>query len=679
MRFPHKLAAIPSPDPGGALTVRRLQQSLKFQIILAIGLLALLFAASTLYSLHVIDQQHSDHVLLQLAGRLQFNQQHLTVQAMRYKENAPRDYPSYYRDLRLYFEDLKKTRAALSQIIVAFAHNRFDQVLAGESMAMQPHLGQRSLEAAEELGTTWQRFSAQLDERIGTDPEEPRLEWAAEWIVEANQTLEHAAERLMATLENDVASRAARANLVNRVLLISALLVAFGIAAWFYRRVLAPLSGAVDGFRQVANGDFSHRVPIAHDNEIGSLADSFNHLSGRMDALRKLLTRLEQGANLEGTLSILSETLPPLIPVDWIGVLVVGVDRHIHLEMAFSDGKPDSIGKLSFDPDRTLLEECISSHEPLHIADVREMASLSESYVFLQKLSELGRRDAVFLPISSGVQIQGVAVFASRFPNNFNTEHLALLRNLGVLVGVSLGRTIQLVENSRLANIGQFASGIAHEIRNPLATIGLALEHLKGLEELPAGAAKRVALASEEVTRLEGLLSDILLYAKPLALNRSPQDLVELLGETVAAETAGRQPIEIISKPCPLVPADRDRIRQVLINLVRNAQQASPDGSPISIKCRPSGAGWVEVEILNGGPAIPEKILERVFEPFVTTKSGGTGLGLPIAKRIVTAHGGAVEIASDAHTGTRVRLRLPSTAGEAQAADQAGAERASVD
>ena len=313
---------------------------------------------------------------------------------------------------------------------------------------------------------------------------EPRLEWAAQSIVDGHATLESAARKLMTTLESDVASRADKANLVNRLLLLAALTVAVGIATWFYRSVLAPLSVAVEGFKKVANGDFAHKVPVTRNNEIGWLADAFNHLSDRMDALRKLLTRLEQGANLEGTLRTLSETLPPLIPVDWIGVLVIGADTRIHLEMAFSDGKPDTVGKLSFQPERTLLEECINNREPLHIPDVREMATLSDAYVFLRQLAELGRRDAIFLPIGSGAGIQGVAVFASRYPNNFRSEHLALLRNLGVLVGVSLGRTLQLVENSRLANIGQFASGIVHEIRNPLATISLALDHLGGLSDL---------------------------------------------------------------------------------------------------------------------------------------------------------------------------------------------------
>ena len=637
----------------------RVLHTLKAQISLAIGLLTMLFAGSTMYSLHVIDQQHSDDTLVQLAGRLQFNQQQLAVQAMRYQENAPRDYPSYYRDLRLYFEDLKTARAELTHVIDAFARNRVDRSVTGESMAMTPDLPPHSLAIARELAQAWSAFLAQLDERTGPDPTEPRLEWAAKWIVENHAPLGEIAGRLSTTLADDVAARAARANLVNRLLLAAALIVAVGIFAWFYLRVLSPLGVAVEGFRLVANGDFAHKVPVIHNNEIGWLADSFNRLSERMDSLRKLLTRLEQGADLESMLRTLSESLPSFIPVDWIGVLVFGPDGRIHLEKAFSDGKPDNIGELSFEPERTLLEECINSREPLHIPDVRDMAALSDAYVFLRRLAQLGRRDAIFLPIGSAPNLHGVAVFANRYPNSYRSEHLALLRNLGVLLGVSLGRTIQLVENSRLATIGQFASGIAHEIRNPLATISLALEHLRGLDDLPDSAKKRADLGADEVARLERLLADILLYAKPLSLKRSPQDIADLVAETVKAEMQTPESIEITSTPCPPVSVDRDRLRQVLINLLHNAQQASPPGIAVKINCRPIGNEWAEVVIANGGEAIPEKTLQRVFEPFFTSKPGGTGLGLPIVQRIVSAHGGKIELKSDAQTGTMAILRLP--------------------
>ncbi len=643
--------------------MQRSLHSLKFQIGFAIAGLTLLFASSTLYSLHVIDQQHADDALLRLAGRLLFNQQHLTMQAMQYRDNAPRDYPSYYRDLRLYFQDLIRTRGELSQIIEAFAGNRFDTVLGDIDTAMQPKLPPPSQRIARDLGEAWQQFSTQLDERIGPDPEEPRLEWAAEWITERHDRLEQTSRELVATLEEDINRRAAQANLVNRLLLVVAILVSMGIAVWFYRRVLAPLTTSVQGFKKVANGDFAYKVPVTHDNEIGWLVEAFNALSQRLDTLKKLLTRLEQGGDLESTLRTLSETLPALIPVDWIGVLIVGVDGRIHLERAFSDGKPDPVGQHDFEPDRTLLKECLDSRQPLHVPDVSEMARLSDSYVFLRRLAGLGRRDAIFLPIGSASSIQGVVVFASRFPNMYRAEHLELLGNLGVLVGASLGRTIQLVENTRLATIGQFASGIVHEIRNPLATISLALEHLRALEGLPPGAHKRAELAGDEVARLERLLADILLYAKPLTLERVPLDLHRLVQETALAEC--QEAAEFVSTPaaCASIPADADRLRQVLINLLRNALQASPADARVRIECGKVGDDWVEVRISNRGEPIPHGDLERIFEPFFTSKSGGTGLGLPIVRRIVHAHGGDISLHSDNEQGTRAILRLPTRVG----------------
>jgi signal transduction histidine kinase len=232
------------------------------------------------------------------------------------------------------------------------------------------------------------------------------------------------------------------------------------------------------------------------------------------------------------------------------------------------------------------------------------------------------------------------------------------------------------VENTRLATIGQFASGIVHEIRNPLATISLALEHIKGLEQLSPGAGKRADLASAEVTRLERLLADILLYAKPLTLERSALDLVRLVGETLAAECENTEDCEFTSTPCPAVAADADRLRQVLINLLRNARQASPPGSKVRVECGPSDGDWVEVIISNAGETIPKESLARVFEPFFTSKSRGTGLGLPIVRRIVSAHGGEISLQSDSESGTRAILRLPTMADAAAATPDQAADEA---
>lgn len=637
-----------------------LLRPLKVQIILAIAVLTGLFATSALYSMMVIDRQGADHALLRLAAELLFGQQQLTVQAMQYKENAPRDYSSYHRDLKLYFQDLQRTRAALDKIIRAFAANRFDDLTETDGMSMQPRLSAEAQSVTLALGARWRKFATELDERIGAKTGEPRLEWAAETIVAHHVELEALSMRLIDTLDADVVARAAQARLINRLLLGLAILLALSIGVWFYWRVLHPMANAVEGFRKVANGDFAHRVTIDSDNELGWLVSAFNQLADRLETLRRLLTRLEQGADLASTLRTLSETLPHLMPVDWIGVLIVGVDGRIHLEQAYSDGKPDPIGQHSFDTDRTLLEECLNTRQPLHIADVQQLSGLSDNYVFLRRLLELGRRDAIFLPVGGhGSGVRGVVVFASRFPNSYRSEHLELLRNLGVLVGVSLGRTLQLVEAQRLAAIGQFASGIVHEIRNPLATISLALEHLGQVDTLTVNSAKRVDLATAEIARLERLLANILVYAKPLMLDRRSEDIAALIEDVVNAEPDAKGRCVLELQPCPAVSIDRDRLKQVLINLLRNALQAAPGDTKVKLACAVLEPGWVELLVANAGPAIPATDQERLFEPFFTTKRNGTGLGLPIVQRLVDAHGGSISVSSSEPIGTAFTVRLP--------------------
>lgn len=577
---------------------------------------------------------------------------------MRYHENAPTDDSDYARDLGLYFQDLKGTRQDLSQLINAFAGNDFDPAVTGDLKAMGPQLSERAQAVAVRLHNEWQAFLSGLDARIGDDPTMPQLETAAHWIDANHSPLEATGEDLFNTLRADVARRATQASTVNRLLLGAALIVALATGLWFYRRVLIPLNLAVMGFRQVANGDFSHRVPIVNDDEIGWLTSTFNGLSGRLDALRKLLTGLERGANLEETVHILSTTLPGLIPVDWIGVLLIGPDGDFRLAKAYSDGKPDNIGNLQFVPDHTLLEECLNSQQHLHIPDVTGVAHLSKHYVFLKRLSDLGRRDAVFLPIGTG-KISGVAVFASRYPNNFRPEHLELVNNLGGLLGVSLGRSIQLSESSRLASIGEFASGVVHEIRNPLATIALAFEHLDTVDGLAQGTRKRIRLAGQELTRLERLLSDILLYAKPLKLSLQTGDLPALVREVAVSVGDGKVSPMLDCDGCRPVAMDHDRMRQVIINLINNAVQASPADGSVGVACKDRDDGYVEMTVTNRGEPIEPRVLERIFDPFVTTKRQGTGLGLPIVQRIIDAHGGRIEIRSDAATGTRAVVRIP--------------------
>ena len=215
----------------------------------------------------------------------------------------------------------------------------------------------------------------------------------------------------------------------------------------------------------------------------------------------------------------------------------------------------------------------------------------------------------------------------------------------------------------RLAEIGELAATIVHEVRNPLTTIMMGLNAFKKLE-LSERFQEYLTLALDEADRLQRLLNQILLYAKPQTLDRSELELnsfiAEMLNILQTAPVAIGKPLNFVAMRSPVtVSVDRDKLKQVVINLVTNACEAVGVGEPITIHIRESGASRICIQIHNGGMLIPTDLLPHLTKPFFTTKASGTGLGLAIVKRIVEAHDGELGIESGEGIGSIVKVRLP--------------------
>jgi PAS domain S-box-containing protein len=216
----------------------------------------------------------------------------------------------------------------------------------------------------------------------------------------------------------------------------------------------------------------------------------------------------------------------------------------------------------------------------------------------------------------------------------------------------------------RLAEIGELAAMIVHEVRNPLTTVLIGLQSFQSLD-LSDRSRLRLDLALEEANRLQRLLNEILQYARCQKLQATELEvnaLIQEMWETIAAMPAaqGRQ-IEFVSANPVFVMGDRDKIKQVFINLVSNACEAVAEGASItwSVEAYPHKR-TVHIRVHNGGEPIPPEVLPRLTNPFFTTKSTGNGLGLAIVKRIVEAHKGELEIVSSATIGgTIVSVILP--------------------
>lgn len=233
--------------------------------------------------------------------------------------------------------------------------------------------------------------------------------------------------------------------------------------------------------------------------------------------------------------------------------------------------------------------------------------------------------------------------------------------------------------DERLREIAQMTGGLAHEIKNPLSTIGLntrLLGELLGELDLPADQASRLTRRADalrrEIERLEGILTDFLEYAGEPRLDAAPTDLNELVREVTdfflpQCEQRGvRLHVQFAASPA-IALVDGAQLKQAILNLMLNAVQAMESrqqpavARELIVRVAPQSQGIV-IHVTDTGPGIDQATRERIFHPYFTTKAGGSGLGLPITRKLVEAMGGRVDLHSEPGRGTDVQLWFPSTA-----------------
>lgn len=230
--------------------------------------------------------------------------------------------------------------------------------------------------------------------------------------------------------------------------------------------------------------------------------------------------------------------------------------------------------------------------------------------------------------------------------------------------------TQQLWQAAKLASVGELAASIAHELNNPLATICLRLESV--LRKTPADDPRRRALeiVDQEAKRMGDLVANLLQFSRRGEEKISTVDIREELTRAVELiqhflRACKVTVISELAEDTPTVFADRQKLRQVFLNLLTNAGDAMRQGGTLTLRCAPStlanGEPAVQIEFIDTGVGIPPEHLEKVQEPFFTTKEEGkgTGLGLAICRRVVSEHRGMLEIISRVGCGTTVRLLLP--------------------
>lgn len=226
-----------------------------------------------------------------------------------------------------------------------------------------------------------------------------------------------------------------------------------------------------------------------------------------------------------------------------------------------------------------------------------------------------------------------------------------------------LGRTFeQLLQAEKLAGLGELSAGIVHEVRNPLSSIKGAVEILED-EIAPTSPRREFAiLAKKEIDRLDNLVGEFLMFARPGAISIEPNNLNDIVASivTLVGSQAEAESVSVsldLAQDLEPVPVDREQIKQVLLNLIINALQSMPGGGEIFFRSFSEGDHCV-ISIEDTGGGIEESIVSKIFDPFFTGRDGGAGLGLSVAHKIVSQHNGTLEY-KKGETGSIFVLKLP--------------------
>jgi signal transduction histidine kinase len=362
------------------------------------------------------------------------------------------------------------------------------------------------------------------------------------------------------------------------------------------------------------------------------------------------------------------EADPPVVDPERLAAAVAARERLIDAENGLATSLTDLTENLKA---RT---EHIASNLVFNAARLRKFTAVMGVTALLigimvtawvtMSLRPLGRLRSAARRIAAGD-------YASRIDENGPREVSDLAREFNAMGRAVDERERELVRSERLAAVGKMAAMITHEVRNPLSSIGLNAELLD--EELGHMSAERAGEARQllraitrEIDRLTAITEEYLSFArlpKPRLASASMAAVVDDLARFVREELLAMN-VELIvehARDLPAAPLDEGQVRQALLNLVRYAAEAlaaSGGGGHVWIRTR-SAADAIVVEVADDGPGIPAELADRLFDPFVSTKQGGTGLGLALTQQIVKDHGGVIRVSRTPGTGATFTFELP--------------------
>lgn len=423
--------------------------------------------------------------------------------------------------------------------------------------------------------------------------------------------------------------------------LLLAMFAAMAFAFLLARTLTTPLLILAEGTQAVAAGDFTPRQALPARDELGVLTQSFNRMTHQLQEARAQAERSR--AAVDAARSYLESVLTNLSA----GVLAFSVDGRLR---AANRGA------------MTSLHDDLDGYEQISLSDWPTHTVFRDAVLrgFEQHEGDWHEQIEIQHPDGS---TQTLLLHGARLPEQGGGGYVVVFDDISALISAQ-----------RNAAWAEVARRLAHEIKNPLTPIQLAAERLEHKLANQLGESDRAMLSRSihtivnQVEAMKTLVNSFRDYARLPPPNLSPVDLNALIREVLVLYESSRATISAeLSAGLPPVLADSSQLRQVIHNLLQNAQDAVAEHEVARISLTTHHDGRrIELAVRDSGPGFPPGMLARAFEPYVTTKTRGSGLGLAIVKKIVEEHRGEILLANLAEGGAEIRLRLPpaNTTGE---------------
>lgn len=439
-------------------------------------------------------------------------------------------------------------------------------------------------------------------------------------------------------MDYSMISSVIKEQLFNNITTSALLLIIFFLASYVMAGVVTrPIQDILAKVNDVAKGKFEPPLNVESRDELGQLAHRINAMTSHLlQHTNRLGQTLEENRAVKEHLeSVINGTSDAIHTVDMDGRII---STNKAFEELYGWGAADALVKPPY-----LVPATVQGQESLRLTQLKNGAVLPPVETVRLK------RDGSLVEVS-------VSTSVIRDEEGQPQSFVHVSRDM-----TERNRIEELLRRSeKLTTVGQLAAGVAHEIRNPLTTLR---GFLQLQQEKKILVPLHIDLMLSELDRINMIVSEFLILAKPQAVHFQQRDLRHIVGDVISlldsqAHLFGIEFVTYFSDVPAMVHCEENQLKQVFINVIKNAIEAMPDGGTITLEQHQHN-DLVVIVVSDEGGGIPEDILPKLGEPFFTNKETGTGLGLMVSQRIIQAHNGSLEIRSQYGRGAEVTIKLP--------------------